>query len=79
MPELELCRESAIDASIYHTSVGGGQQGVFQGRGAFNFGSRKIVLSGELMMQVRQVLVWWQVTESLARRNFNLIRETYHP
>ena len=38
--------------------VGGGKQGDFQ------FGSRKVVLSGELMMQVRQVLVWWQVTES---------------
>ena len=39
--------------------VGGGKQGDFQ------FGSRKVVLSGELMMQMRQVLFWWEVTESI--------------
>ena len=44
--------------------AGGGKQGDFQ------FGSRKVVLSGELMMQVRQVLVWWQVTESYWQGEF---------
>ena len=49
--------------------------------GQGGFGSRKVALPGELMMQVRQVLVWWQVMESCWQGEIyiNIIKETYHP